>query len=201
VNIPRGETLDVGPGTHAFTRREPYGVVGVITPWNAPTNQVVRSAAPALAMGNVVVVKPSEFTSSGALLLAELADRVGLPAGVFNVVTGTGPEAGRPLAEHPGVRRLSFTGSLRAGREVGRIAAERVIPVTLELGGKSANIIFADADLEKAVAGSVMAFTYNAGQVCSAGTRLLVERGVHDDVVGKLVAAVGSFGPEHRSAR
>jgi aldehyde dehydrogenase (NAD+) len=195
VNLPQGETLDLGPGAHSFTRREPYGVVGIITPWNAPLNQAVRSAAPALAAGNTVVLKPSEFTSSTSLLLAEVAAAVGFPPGVFNVVTGTGAEVGEPLVRHRLVRRISFTGSVRAGREVGRIAAERIVPVTLELGGKSANIVFGDADVEKAVAGAVTAFTYNAGQVCSAGTRLLVDASVHDRVVEGLVRAVAALEP------
>jgi aldehyde dehydrogenase (NAD+) len=195
VHVPQGETLDLGPGAHSFTRREPYGVVGVITPWNAPLNQAVRSTAPALATGNAVVLKPSEFTSATTLLLARLAGEVGLPAGVLNVVTGTGTEAGQALAEHNGVRRLSFTGSVRAGREVGRVASERIIPVTLELGGKSANVVFADADLDKAVAGAVMAFTYNAGQVCSAGTRLLVDAEVHDKLVSGIADAVMALEP------
>ncbi|MFC6064040.1 aldehyde dehydrogenase family protein [Streptomyces ochraceiscleroticus] len=190
VNIEQGHTLDAGPGTHAYTRREPYGVIGIITPWNAPLNQCVRSAAPALAVGNTVVVKPSEFTSAGALALARLASEIGFDEGVFNVVTGTGLEVGEPLVAHPAVRRVSFTGSVGAGREVGRVAAEKIMPVTLELGGKSANIIFSDADLELAVEGSVMAFSYNTGQVCSAGTRLLIHDSVHEPVLEALTSQV-----------
>lgn len=189
VNALHGETIDLGPEYRCFTSREPFGVVGVITPWNAPLNQAARALAPALAVGNTVVLKPSEFTPSTSLRLAELASEVGFPPGVLNVVNGTGAQAGAALVKHDGVRKVAFTGSVRAGREVGRIAAERIIPVTLELGGKSANIIFADADLDKAVAGSLSAFTFNSGQVCSAGTRLLVERSVHDRVVEALVAA------------
>ncbi|MGD6741839.1 aldehyde dehydrogenase family protein [Streptomyces sp. BH106] len=194
VNIEQGHTLDAGPGTHAFTRREPYGVIGVITPWNSPLNQCVRSAAPALAMGNTVVVKPSEFTSAGSLTLARLVGEIGFPEGAFNVVTGTGEDAGAPLAGHPDVRRVSFTGSVRAGRLVGHIAADKIMPVTLELGGKAANIVFADADLDRAVEGSVLAFAYNTGQVCSAGTRLLVHESVHDRLVEQLVPRVREFG-------
>ncbi|WP_395106184.1 aldehyde dehydrogenase family protein [Actinomadura sp. SCN-SB] len=199
VNIELGHTLDVGPGAHAFTRREPYGVIGVITPWNAPLNQCSRSVAPALAAGNTVVAKPSEFTSCTTLALAALAGEVGFEDGVLNVVTGTGTEAGRALVSHSGVRRVSFTGSVRAGREIGHIAADRIIPLTLELGGKSANLVFADADMDRAVDGSVTAFTLNTGQVCSAGTRLLVEESVHDHVVDSLAVKVrkvaGSLGP------
>ena len=189
VNAIHGETIDLGPGHHSFTRREPFGVVGVITPWNVPINQAARAAAPALAAGNVVVIKPSEFTSSTTLMLARLATEVGFPDGVLNVVTGDGISTGAPLVSHPDVRKVAFTGSPRAGREVGRIAADRIIPLTLELGGKSANIVFADADLDKAVVGSLNAFAQNTGQVCSAGTRLLVHRDIHDQFVDRLVEA------------
>ncbi|MEU7816894.1 aldehyde dehydrogenase family protein [Pseudonocardia sp. NPDC049154] len=191
VNIPHGEVIDLGPTHHCFTRREPFGVVGVITPWNAPMNQAARGVAPALAAGNVVVLKPSEFTSASSLVLARLATEIGFPPGVLNVVTGDGQGVGAALAEHPDVRKIAFTGSVRAGREIGRIAAERIIPLTLELGGKSANIVFADADadLDRAVTGSLSAFSLNTGQVCSAGTRLLVHRSIHDEFVERLVVA------------
>lgn len=189
VNSFQGETIDLGPDHHCFTRREPFGVVAVITPWNAPLNQAARAVAPALAAGNVVVLKPSEFTSGTSVRLAELATKVGFPDGALNVVTGTGPAVGVPLVENPAVRKVAFTGSVRAGREIGRIAADRIIPLTLELGGKSANVVFADADLDRAIAGSLNAFALNTGQVCSAGTRLLVERSVHDEVVERLVDA------------
>lgn len=187
IGMPVGDTLDVSPDQHVYTRREPFGVVGVITPWNVPINQAARACAPALAAGNTVVVKPSEYTSSTTVRLARLASDVGFPPGVFNVVLGTGADAGAALVEHPSVAKVAFTGSVPTGRAIGKIAAERIIPLTLELGGKSANIIFADADIDAAVAGSVQAFTANAGQVCSAGTRLLIHRSVHDKVVRKLV--------------
>jgi aldehyde dehydrogenase (NAD+) len=173
-----GETIDLGAGKLCYTLREPFGVVGVITPWNAPLNQVARAAAPALACGNAVVVKPSEFTSVTALILAELAVQAGLPRGALNVVTGTGAEAGAALVGHPLVAKIAFTGSLRAGREIGIRAAERIIPVTLELGGKSPDIVFADADLDAAARGAVRGFTVNAGQACIAGSRVLVESSV-----------------------
>ncbi len=188
-----GESIDVGPDRLCYTRREPYGTVGVILPWNAPLNQAGRGIAPALAVGNTVVAKPSKFTSVSLLMLAELAVACGLPAGVLNVVTGSGPEVGTPLAAHPGVAKICFTGSVRAGREIGHIAAERVIPVTLELGGKSPNIVFADADLDAAVKGVVAGFTSNAGQACIAGTRCLVERSLHDRFVSALAEAVGQL--------
>jgi aldehyde dehydrogenase (NAD+) len=190
VNLPGGETIDLGAGYHSYTRREPYGVVGVITPWNAPLNQAARGIAPALAAGNAVVAKPSEETSATTLELARIAVEVGLPAGILNVVTGTGRDVGQPIVEHPLIRKVAFTGSVRAGREIGRVAAERIIPLTLELGGKSANIVFEDADLDAAAAGAVPAFTNNAGQVCSAGSRLLVASEVHDEFVRRLVPHV-----------
>ncbi|MFE5702306.1 aldehyde dehydrogenase family protein, partial [Rhodococcus koreensis] len=193
VHALHGDTIDMGPDVHCFTRREPFGVVGIITPWNVPLNQTARAAAPALAAGNTVVIKPSEFTSATSLELARLASEVGFPDGVINVVTGTGPEVGAEIVRHRDVRKVAFTGSVRAGQAVAHLAADRIIPLTLELGGKSANIVFADADLDKAVPGSLTAFLLNNGQVCSAGTRLLVQREVHDEVVDRLVAGVADY--------
>jgi aldehyde dehydrogenase (NAD+) len=191
VNAIHGETIDLGVRYHSYTRREPWGVVGVILPWNAPLNQAARAAAPALAVGNTVVAKPSEFTSATLLETARMAvEQCGLPGGVLNVVTGTGDEAGAALVAHHDVRKVAFTGSVRAGREVGKIAAERIIPLTLELGGKSPNIVFGDADLRLAVPGSLRAFIANAGQVCLAGTRILVERAIHDEFTAALAQAV-----------
>ncbi len=195
VNTIHGETLDLGPAYHSYTRREPFGVVVVITPWNAPINQAARGIAPALAAGNVVVSKPSEFTATSTLELARIAAECGLPAGVLNVVTGTGQELGAPLVEHPDVRKVAFTGSIRAGREVGRIAAERIIPLTLELGGKSPNLVFSDADMAQAVPGSMRAFVTNAGQVCMAGTRLLLQKEIHDEFVAALSQAIQAVKP------
>ena len=194
VNAIHGEHIDLGAGYHSYTRREPFGVVGVILPWNAPLNQAGRGIAPALAAGNTVVAKPSEFTSASLLETARLAaEECGLPAGVLNVVTGTGDEAGTPLVAHRDVRKVAFTGSVRAAREIGKIAAERILPLTLELGGKSPNLVFADADLKQAVPGSLRAFVLNAGQVCLAGTRILVERAIHDDFVAALAQAIRSI--------
>ncbi|WP_076999838.1 aldehyde dehydrogenase [Variovorax sp. KK3] len=195
-----GELIDVGPAYHSYALREPFGVVGAILPWNAPLHQAARAIAPALAAGNTVVAKPSEFTSGSLVALARLAvEEAGLPPGVLNVVLGTGPVVGAALAEHPQMRKISFTGSVRAGQALGHIAAERILPLTLELGGKSANIVFDDADLAAAAAGSARAFTWNSGQWCAAGTRLLVQRSIHDDFVGRLVEAVAQIrvGPEH----
>ncbi len=190
VGMPVGETLDIAPDQHVYTVREPYGVIGVVTPWNLPLNQSARACAPALAAGNTVVLKPSENTSASSVRLACLASEVGFPPGVLGVVLGTGGEAGAALVHHPEVAKVAFTGSVPTGRVIGGIAADRIVPVTLELGGKSANIVFADADLDAAAAGAVQAFTANAGQVCSAGTRLLVQREVHDHLVRRVVDRV-----------
>ncbi|MFA7669704.1 MAG: aldehyde dehydrogenase family protein [Burkholderiaceae bacterium] len=187
VNIGHGTVIDLGSSYHSYTRHEPFGVVGIILPWNAPLNQAGRGLGPALATGNTVVAKPSEFTSATLLELARIAvEECDLPAGVLNVVTGLGPEVGAALVEHKLIRKVSFTGSVRTGQVIGRLAADRIIPVGLELGGKSPNIIFADADLDQAVPGSMKAFLFNAGQACSSGSRCLVHRSVHDEFVQRL---------------
>ncbi|MGB3071851.1 MAG: aldehyde dehydrogenase family protein [Ottowia sp.] len=188
-----GDTVGLGAGYHSYTRREPYGVVGAILPWNAPLNQAGRACAPALSAGNTVVVKPSEATSGSVLLLARLLIKCGVPAGVFNVITGIGREAGEALVLHPKVRKVSFTGSLRAGQEIGRLAADRVLPLTLELGGKSPDIVFADADLDAAAPGVLKGFLTHAGQVCLSGTRVLVERSIHDRFVEAMKEAMGAY--------
>jgi acyl-CoA reductase-like NAD-dependent aldehyde dehydrogenase len=161
--------------------REPIGVVGCITPWNFPLHQVVAKAAPALAVGCTVVLKPSEVAPLTAFLLAEAIHNVGLPKGVFNLVTGTGPVVGEALAGHTGVDMISFTGSTRAGRRVSELAARTIKRVALELGGKSANIILDDADFDKAVKSGVNNCFFNSGQTCSAWTRMLVPRGKHEE--------------------
>jgi aldehyde dehydrogenase (NAD+) len=199
ANALHGEVIDTGVGYHTYTRREPFGVVGVITPWNVPLNQAARACSPALAAGNTVVCKPSEKTSGTTLAMAQFAvEECGLPPGVLNVVVGTGPQAGAALVSDPGVRKVSFTGSVRAGREIGHIAAERVIPLTLEMGGKSPDIIFDDADLSQVIPNTARIFTRNCGQICSAGTRLLVQESIHDKFVAELVKAVAAvrFGPD-----
>ncbi|MFF2846280.1 aldehyde dehydrogenase family protein [Streptomyces sp. NPDC058001] len=190
-----GRTIDHGAGALTYTRLEPYGVVAAITPWNLPLNQACRAIAPALAVGNAVVAKPSELTSASTVRLAALATDAGLPDGLLNVVTGTGPDVGTPLAGHPAVRRIAFTGSVATGRHLAAIAADRLVPLTLELGGKSPLVVFADADLDRAVAAAVSAVTANAGQVCSATTRLLVESSVHDEVVARVAEAVERLVP------
>ena len=164
--------------------REPVGVVGAITPWNYPLHQIVNKVAPALAAGNTVVLKPSEVTPLDAFIIAEVIDSAGLPAGVFNLVTGTGPVVGEAIARHPDVDMVSFTGSTRAGKRVTELGAETVKRVHLELGGKSANVILDDADLDAVVPGGVTFGCYlNSGQTCSALTRMLVPRDKQDEVV------------------
>ena len=156
--------------------KEPVGVVGCITPWNYPLHQIAAKVAPALAAGCTVVVKPSEVAPLNAFILAEAIDAAGLPAGVFNLVTGYGPVVGEAIASHPDVDMVSFTGSTRAGRRVSELAAQTVKRVTVELGGKSPNIILDDADLERAVTDGVTKCYMNSGQTCSALTRMLVPR-------------------------
>ena len=186
----QGENIQVGPLQHSYTVHEPYGVVGVITPWNAPLNQACRSIAPALAAGNCVVHKPSEYTSASALLFAELASSCGLPKGVLNVVTGMGAETGEALVKHGDVGKVAFTGSQAAGKAIAKIGADKVMPVTLEMGGKSPDIIFDDADLESAVMGAMFGFVANSGQVCLAGTRILVQRSIQEKFTQAMVDAI-----------
>jgi aldehyde dehydrogenase (NAD+) len=174
-----GESLEQ-PGGFAYTRREPYGVVAVITPWNSPIAQMSRSVAPALAAGNTVVVKPSELTPLASILLGRLMREAGLPPGACNVLPGSGPSAGSALVCHPDVSFVSFTGSVQTGRSVARAAGDRIVPVNLELGGKSATLVFPDADLAAAASAGVAAVVRNCGQSCFATTRLVVHRSVHD---------------------
>jgi aldehyde dehydrogenase (NAD+) len=175
--------------------REPVGVVGAITPWNYPLNQIAVKVAPALAAGCTVVLKPSEVTPLNAFLLAEVIDAAGLPAGVFNLVSGTGPEVGEAIAGHPGVDMVSFTGSTRAGRRVSELASATVKPVAMELGGKSPNVILDDAELERAVPDGVAKCFLNSGQTCSALTRMLVPRAQLGAAEELAVAAAEAFTP------
>jgi acyl-CoA reductase-like NAD-dependent aldehyde dehydrogenase len=183
-----GETIPVAGGVD-LTFREPLGVVGLIVPWNFPLNISSWKVGPALACGNTVVLKPAELTPLSALRLAELAQEAGIPDGVVNVVVGKGSVVGRRLVDHPDVAKIGFTGSTEVGREVMRGAAETIKRVTLELGGKSANIVFADADLELAAAGAPYAVFDNAGQDCCARSRILVQRSVWDEFLDLLVEA------------
>jgi betaine-aldehyde dehydrogenase len=188
VDKHHGETIPVGGGVD-MTFREPLGVVGLIVPWNFPLNIASWKLGPALACGNTIVLKPAELTPLSALRLAELSLDAGIPEGVLNVLVGKGSVVGRRLVEHPDVAKIGFTGSTEVGREVMRGAAETIKRVTLELGGKSANIIFADADLEKAAAAAPYAVFDNAGQDCCARSRILVERSAYDRFADLLVTA------------
>jgi len=188
----QGGHLPVGPAKHSYTVHEPYGVVGVITPWNVPLNQAARSIAPALAAGNAVVHKPSEYSSLSALRAAELAVEAGLPAGVWNVVTGVGERCGAPLVGHRDVAKVAFTGSVATGRVVGEAAARKIMPVTLELGGKSPNLVFEDADLDAAGFWATLAFIGNSGQVCTAGSRVLVQDSIIEEFSTRMVAIAES---------
>lgn len=189
----QGDTIPLGPDYLDFTLREPVGVTVHILPWNMPLNMVGRSVAPALAAGNTAVVKPSEFTSLTALKLAELFERLDFPAGVYNVVTGTGPEVGEALVGHPEIDAITFTGSVATGRQIMRTAANHVVPLVLELGGKSPHLIFADADLDLAAAEALRAIVTNCGQICSAGSRLLVERSIAEPLLARMLERVAAL--------
>ena len=182
-----GSTIPISPEYFSYTVREPIGVTAHISPWNYPLRLAVRTIAPALAAGNTVVLKPAEETPLTALRLAELCTEVGIRDGVFNVVPGPGPEAGGALVDHREIRHVSFTGSVDTGIEVMQRAARNVVPVTLELGGKSPNIVFADADLDLAVDGAIKAAFSNAGQVCCAGSRLLLHEAIYDAFLDRLI--------------
>lgn len=186
----RGETLRDRAGLHSYTTREPLGVFGVILPWNAPAHSFVARSVPALACGNAVVVKPSELSPLSALKLAELAAEAGMPEGLLGVVVGAG-EAGAQLASHPDVGGISFTGSARTGRSVAKLAMDGFKKVTLELGGKSANIVFADADIDLAARAAVFSTFQNAGQICAAGTRVLVEASIAQAFIARLRELAG----------
>ncbi len=181
-----GETVPVNPAFFTYTLREPLGVVGAIIPWNFPMIMVGWKAAPALAAGNTVVLKPAAETPLTAIRIGELALEAGLPPGVLNIVPGPGSVAGEALVKHPMVDKISFTGSTEVGQHIMRTAADTVKKLTLELGGKSPNIVFADADLDAAVRGATTGIFYGKGEVCAAGSRLLVEKSIYDDFVAKL---------------
>lgn len=174
-----------------FTRYEALGVIGMITPWNSPLLLLCWKLAPALAAGNVAVIKPSEFTSASTLEFARLFEEAGFPDGVVNVVTGLGSEAGAALVDHADVAKIAFTGSDIAGERIYQAAARGIKHVTLELGGKSPNIVFADANLDAAVVGVISGIFAASGQTCIAGSRLLLQRSVHDDFVARLVSLAG----------
>lgn len=187
----QGDTVPVPGPFLNYTLREPVGVVGAIIPWNFPLSMAAWKVAPALACGNTVVLKPAEQTPLTALRFGELAAEAGFPAGVLNVVPGFGETAGAALVRHPGVDAISFTGSTEVGRTIMREAAATLKKVSLELGGKSPNIVFADADLGVAVKGASMGVFYGKGEVCAAGSRILVESAVHDEFVAGLKGLAG----------
>ena len=190
ARLAAGEALPMDSGHHAYSRFEPAGVVAAVAPWNFPLMLESWKVAPALAWGNTVVLKPAEDTPASATLMARLALAAGLPPGVLNVLHGYGPaSAGAALTEHPGVDRITFTGESATGRVIARAAAANLVPVSLELGGKGANIVFDDADLDGAVDWSVKAVFSNAGQVCLAGSRLYVQRGSYAEFTERFVAA------------
>jgi aldehyde dehydrogenase (NAD+) len=175
------------PDTFNYTRYEPLGVVAAIVPWNSPLLLTTWKLAPALAAGNTVVIKPSEYTSASALEFMKLVEQAGFPSGVVNVVTGFGADVGTPLVEHPLVRKIAFTGSDATGQRIYESAARGMKRVTMELGGKSPNIVFDDADLDNAVKGAISGIFAATGQTCIAGSRLLVQESIHDQFVEKLV--------------
>jgi aldehyde dehydrogenase (NAD+) len=192
-----GSAFSLDERTSVQTRWEPHGVTAHIIPWNYPLQILARSVAPALAMGNCTVLKPAEEAPLTALKIGELALEAGLPPGALNVVPGYGESAGAALTAHPGIGHISFTGSVEVGRIISHAAADRLIPVTMELGGKSPNILFADADLDRALPVIVNSILQNGGQTCSAGSRLLVAESVHAEVTRRLAEMFGavSLGP------
>jgi aldehyde dehydrogenase (NAD+) len=182
-----GDTFPARPDAMLLTLREPVGVVGAITPWNFPLLQAMWKIAPALALGNTVVLKPASLTPLTALLFADLLREAGLPTGAFNVVPGPGATIGAAVAEHPGIDKISFTGETETGKKILRAAAGTMKRVSMELGGKSPNVVFADADLDAAAKGAINAIFYGKGELCSAGSRLLVEESAHDALLEKVV--------------
>ncbi len=181
-----GQTIPYLDGYTVYTLREPHGVTGHIIPWNYPMQVLGRSVGAALTMGNAVVLKPAEEACLTAIAFAAIARDAGLPDGALNVVPGLGEEAGAALTAHPDINHISFTGSVPVGRLVQHAAAENIVPVTLELGGKSPQLVFADADLDRALPFLVNAGIQNAGQTCSASSRILVDRKIHDEVVARM---------------
>jgi aldehyde dehydrogenase (NAD+) len=189
-----GETVNTVETAFTYTLREPLGVVGLIVPWNFPLLLASWKLGPALACGNTIVWKPASLTSLTALRLGELAVEAGLPAGVLNIVTGRS-EVGRMIVRHPGIDKIAFTGSTEVGKEIMRSAADSMKRLTLELGGKSPNIVFADSDIDSAVKGAITGIFYGKGEVCNAGSRLFVESKVQDEFLEKLVARAKKMQP------
>lgn len=197
ANALQGETFPLGSDYLGYSRHEPVGPTAHIIPWNYPLSTAARGIAPALAAGCTVIAKPAETTPLTALMLAEILFRAGLPAGVCNVVTGTGSQAGAPLVKHPAIRHITFTGSVTTGVNVMREAAENVTRVLLELGGKSPLVVLADADLDAAADGVIGAIFENAGQICSAGSRLVVDRRIHGPLLERVLERTRKLEPGH----
>ncbi len=190
-----GETIPVRGNHLTYTLREPVGVVAAIVPWNFPLLLAAWKVAPALACGNTVILKPASQTPLTAIALGEIAVEVGLPAGVLNVVTGPGAVLGQALVEHPGIDKIAFTGDTATGKSIMRTAADTLKKITLELGGKSPNIVLADADLDAALRGASIGIFYGKGEVCAAGSRLLVDRAIKDEFIDKLAARAKKIVP------
>src|SRR5438477_1064219 len=189
-----GETVNTFETAFTYTLREPVGVVGLIVPWNFPLLLASWKVGPALACGNTIVLKPAEQTPLTTLRFGELVIEAGFPAGVVNIVTG-GPETGKAIVSHPGIDKIAFTGSTAVGKEIMRSAADTLKRVTLELGGKSPNIVFADSDMDNAVKGAINGIFYGKGECCNAGSRLFVERKVRDEFLEKLLARAKKLQP------
>ena len=190
-----GETIPVRGEYLAYTLREPVGVIAAIVPWNFPLLLTAWKVAPALACGNTVIIKPASQTPLTAIALAEIAAEIGVPPGVLNVITGPGSTVGQMLVEHPGIDKIAFTGDTATGKGIMRGAAETLKKITLELGGKSPNIVFADADLDAAIRGATTGIFYGKGEVCAAGSRLLVDKAVKHEFVDKVVARAKKMVP------
>jgi aldehyde dehydrogenase (NAD+) len=190
-----GETIPVKGNYLTYTLREPVGVVAAIVPWNFPLLLAAWKVAPALACGNTVILKPASQTPLTAIALGEIAMEVGLPPGVLNVITGPGAKVGQALVEHPGIDKIAFTGDTSTGKSIMRSAAETLKKITLELGGKSPNIVLADADLEAALRGATIGIFYGKGEVCAAGSRLLVDRAIKNEFIDKLAARAKKMVP------
>ena len=190
-----GETIPVRGEYLAYTLREPVGVIAAIVPWNFPLLLTAWKVAPALACGNTVIIKPASQTPLTAIALAEIAAEIGVPPGVLNVITGPGSTVGQMLVEHPGIDKIAFTGDTSTGKGIMRGAAETLKKITLELGGKSPNIVFADADLDAAIRGATTGIFYGKGEVCAAGSRLLVDKAVKHEFVDKVAARAKKMVP------
>jgi acyl-CoA reductase-like NAD-dependent aldehyde dehydrogenase len=190
-----GETIPVKGNYLTYTLREPIGVVAAIVPWNFPLLLAAWKIAPALACGNTVILKPASQTPLTALALAGIAAEVGLPPGVLNVVTGPGSQVGQAIVEHPGIDKIAFTGDTSTGKAIMRSAADTLKKITLELGGKSPNIVLPDADLEAAIRGATIGIFYGKGEVCAAGSRLLVDRSIKNEFIDKLAARTKKMSP------